>query len=187
MVFGIVPPYLLAHIADLEDDRFAAAKKAARRALQQSPPFHAARLTFSFDDADNLVMELADGPNRTISDAEHQEVLPGVVARSEGEEPTGDPSTDEAYDGLGATFALFSDVYQRNSIDGAGLPLDATVHYGELFDNAFWNGERMVFGDGDGEIFGRFTGSLSVIGHELAHGVTQYTAALAYRRGPVYR
>ena len=94
---------------------------------------------------------------------------------------TGDLATDEAYDGLGATFALFSEVYGRNSIDGAGLPLDATVHYGELYDNAFWNGERMVFGDGDGEIFDRFTKSLTVIGHELSHGVVQFTAGLVYR------
>ncbi len=103
------------------------------------------------------------------------------VVRAEGDEPTGDPAVDEAYDGLGATFALFSEVYERNSIDGAGLALDGTVHYGELYDNAFWNGERMVFGDGDGEIFDRFTKSLTVIGHELSHGVVQYTAGLVYR------
>jgi Zn-dependent metalloprotease len=180
MVFGIVPPYLLARIADLDDERFAAASEAARRALRHAPRFRSARLNFSFDDSDNLILELTAGPDRTVSDAEQQETLPGVVVRSEGDDATGDTSTDEAYDGLGSTFSLFNDVYGRNSIDGAGLPLDATVHYGELFDNAFWNGERMVFGDGDGEIFGRFTASLSVIGHELAHGITQYTAALEY-------
>jgi Zn-dependent metalloprotease len=55
------------------------------------------------------------------------------------------------------------------------------VHYGKDYDNAFWNGERMVFGDGDGQVFGRFTVSLTVIGHELTHGVTQYLAGLVYR------
>jgi Zn-dependent metalloprotease len=55
------------------------------------------------------------------------------------------------------------------------------VHYGHLYDNAFWDGERMVFGDGDGEVFGRFTRSLSVIGHELSHGVTQFASGLVYR------
>jgi Zn-dependent metalloprotease len=54
------------------------------------------------------------------------------------------------------------------------------VHYGRQYDNAFWDGGQMVFGDGDGQVFGRFTASLSVIGHELAHGVTQYTADLVY-------
>jgi len=181
MIHGIVPPYLLARIAELDDERFAAAAQAARRALRNDEPRRAARLSFSLDDSDNLVVEIGDGPNRTISDAENREALPGTEVRTEGDEPTGDVAADEAYDGLGSTFALFSEVYGRNSIDGAGLPLDATVHYGADYDNAFWNGDRMVFGDGDGEIFGRFTASLTVIGHELAHGVTQYTAALEYR------
>ena len=180
MVHGIVPPYLLARIAELDDERFARAARAARRALQYDEPRRAARLNFSLDASDSLVIELADGPNRTIFDARRSETLPGVIVRKENAEPTGDPAADEAYDGLGATFALYSEVYDRNSIDGVGLPLDATVHYGLEYDNAFWDGDRMVFGDGDGEIFGRFTASLSVIGHELAHGVTQYTAALEY-------
>ena len=181
MVHGIVPPYLLARIAELDDERFAVAAQAARRALRYDEPRRAARLNFSLDASNNLVVELTDGPNRTISDAQNGETLPGEVVRREGDEPTGDPAADEAYNGLGATFALFSEVYGRNSIDGAGLPLDATVHYGVEYDNAFWDGERMVFGDGDGEIFGRFTASLTVIGHELAHGVTQYTAGLEYQ------
>jgi len=181
MVYGIVPPYLLARIAELDDKKFAHAARSARRALEQADPMRAARLLFSLDDDNTLVVEVGDGPNRTISDAANAETLPGMEVRSEGEEPTGDPAADEAYDGLGATFALFSEVYKRNSINGAGLPLDATVHYGEDYDNAFWDGERMVFGDGDGEIFRRFTISLSVIGHELTHGVTQYTAALEYQ------
>jgi Zn-dependent metalloprotease len=180
MVHGIVPPYLLARIAELDDERFAAAAQAARRSLRYDEPRRAARLSFSLDASNNLVVELSDGPNRTISDAENEETLPGSDVRAEGDDATGDAAVDEAYDGLGATFALFSEVYGRNSIDGAGLPLDATVHYGVDYDNAFWDGERMVFGDGDGEIFRRFTGSLTVIGHELAHGITQYTAALVY-------
>ena len=120
-------------------------------------------------------------PKRTIYDAGSIEALPGKVVRKEKGPATGDAAADEAYDGLGETHALYAGAFSRNSIDGAGLKLDATVHYGELYDNAFWNGSQMVFGDGDGEIFQRFTKSLSVIGHELAHGVTQYTAALAYR------
>jgi Zn-dependent metalloprotease len=181
MAHGIVPPYLLTRIARLDDARFALAATAAARALAHDEPMRAARLRFSLDADDQLVAELTDAPDRTIADAGRIEQLPGRVVRREGDEPTGDLATDEAYDGLGATFALFSEVYGRNSIDAAGLPLDASVHYGELYDNAFWNGERMVFGDGDGEIFDRFTKSLTVIGHELSHGVVQYTAGLVYR------
>jgi Zn-dependent metalloprotease len=180
MVHGIVPPYLLSRIAELDDPRFATAAQAAKHALVHDRTLRSARLRFSIDESNTLVVEVGDGPDRTISDADYTETLPGVVVRSEGDDATGDEAADEAYDGLGSTFALFSEVYARNSIDAVGLPLDATVHYGENYDNAFWDGERMVFGDGDGEIFRRFTASLSVIGHELVHGVTQYTLALEY-------
>ena len=72
-------------------------------------------------------------------------------------------------------------VYGRASIDSADTPLDGTVHNGRQYDNAFWDGKRIVFGDGDGMVFRRFTASLSVIGHELTPGVTQYSANLAYQ------
>jgi Zn-dependent metalloprotease len=118
--------------------------------------------------------------NRTIADARQTETLPGVVVRSEGGSPTGDAAVDEAYDGLGATFDFFWEAYARNSIDDEGLPMLATVHFGQEYNNAFWNSERMVFGDGDGEIFNHFTTSLDVIGHELTHGVTEDEAQLIY-------
>src|SRR5579884_3397892 len=111
----------------------------------------------------------AAGPHRqrTIYDAHGAEALPGRIVRSEGAPAVADVEVDEAYDGLGATFDFYADVYDRNSIDDAGLPLDASVHYGRRYDNAFWNGRQMVFGDGDGDLFNRFTISLDVIGHEL--------------------
>jgi len=56
------------------------------------------------------------------------------------------------------------------------MRLDSSVHYDSKYDNAFWNGAQMVYGDGDGVIFQRFTKCLDVIGHELTHGVTQYEA-----------
>ncbi len=113
-------------------------------------------------------------------DAGHGTDLPGEKARGEGEEPGQDATVNRAYAGLGATFELFLKEFGRDSIDGSGLPLDATVHYDRDYNNAFWNGEQMVFGDGDGEIFLDFTVAVDVIGHELAHGVTQYTANLDY-------
>ncbi|TPX05222.1 peptidase M4 family protein, partial [Schumannella luteola] len=180
MVQSIVPPYLLARIASADSERFPAASAAARRTLRLDAPRRSARLTLSID-GDTLVAELSDAPDREIADAGGRERLPGRVVRREGGPATGDLAADEAYEGLGATFDLYSEVYGRNSIDGAGLPLRATVHYGELYDNAFWDGERMVFGDGDGEVLQRFTRSLSVIGHELTHGVTQFSSGLAYQ------
>jgi Zn-dependent metalloprotease len=123
---------------------------------------------------------VAAGLQRSIHDAEHDETLPGLPVRSEGEPPLNDLAADEAYDGLGATYVFYDDAYDRDSIDDEALPLIATVHFGERYDNAFWNGMQMVFGDGDGQLFNRFTVSLDVIGHELTHGVVQDEAGLIY-------
>ncbi|BDZ53503.1 metalloprotease [Agromyces marinus] len=128
-----------------------------------------------------MLPDVPSEPDRRISDAEGYEKLPGRLVRSEGERATGDESVDDAYDGLGDTHRLLVRVFGRDGIDGRGGTLEATVHFGHRYDNAFWDGERMVFGDGDGEIFSGFTQSLSVIGHELAHGVVEQTARLRYQ------
>ena len=125
-------------------------------------------------------VEAAPSPRRTISDAQGRQSTPGRQVRAEGEPASSDVAVNEAYDGLGATWALWWTAYDRDSLDGKGLPLLATVHYGRNYDNAFWDGSQMVFGDGDGIVFQRFTGSLDVVGHELAHGVTEHTAGLRY-------
>ena len=185
----IVPPYLLDHIAQLDDPRLEHASNAARRALSSAPPFRSVRKgepappqqSMRSNDKSATRQAAPGEPSRFISDAANTETLPGRLVRSEGEPPTGDETVNEAYDGLGRTYSLFWEAFTRDSIDGKGLPLAATVHYGEAYDNAFWDGTQMVFGDGDGQVFVGFTNSLSVIGHELAHGVTQYTANLVYQ------
>ncbi|AXI77496.1 M4 family metallopeptidase [Peterkaempfera bronchialis] len=172
----IVPPHVLDRLAEAAD---ASLRDAARRALALDTRHRENRLL-----APRVALPLSSGgdrPQRTIADAHHSEALPGRAVRHEGRPAVKDGPVNHAYDGLGATFALFHEVYGRRSIDDAGLPLNATVHYGRDYDNAFWNGERMVFGDGDGQIFTDFTAAVDVIGHELTHGVTQYTAGLAYR------
>ena len=121
------------------------------------------------------------GPQRTIYDAHGATTLPGTRVRGEGDPPTADEAVTQAYDGLGDTWELYDTAYGRDSLDGRGLPLHASVHYGARYDNAFWDGTQMVFGDGDGTIFLSFTRSIDVIGHELTHGVTQYTANLTYQ------
>lgn len=117
---------------------------------------------------------------RAIHDARNGTTLPGDLVRSEGEPATGDDAVDEAYDYMGATWQLFHDVYGRNSIDNAGMSLVGSVHYGQDYDNAFWDGQQMAFGDGDGRIFNRFTIAPDVVGHELTHGVTDSEGGLTY-------
>src|SRR5205823_7690485 len=117
---------------------------------------------------------------RNIYDAHHSQRLPGKLVRSEHKPRSADVEVTDAYDGSGATFDFYALIFSRKSIDDRGMRLDSTVHYGTRFDNAMWNGHQMVYGDGDGLLFNRFTASLDVIGHELTHGVTQYTAELDY-------
>ncbi|MER7446026.1 M4 family metallopeptidase [Microbacterium sp. NPDC097977] len=179
---GVVPSYLLARLA--ESGRYPRAAAAARQTLTAGRPPFRARIDLSIDENGDLVAELSDAPNRTISDAGNTQTLPGAIVRGEDDEPVADASVNEAFDGLGATFEMLLSAFGRNSLNDAGAPLDATVHYGVDYDNAFWDGERMVFGDGDGEVFVGFTASTTVIGHELAHGVVQYTANLEYQGQP---
>jgi Zn-dependent metalloprotease len=121
---------------------------------------------------------------RTVYDAKKGSKLPGALVRSEGQKAVKDVAVNEAYDGAGATWDLYHDVYGRNSIDDHGMPLVSTVHYRVAYDNAFWDGSQMVYGDGDGRLFERFTKAIDVIGHELTHGVTQYEASLEYADQP---
>lgn len=130
------------------------------------------------------------GKERVVYDVKNGSNLPGTVVRKEGDPPVSDVAVNEAYDGSGATYDLYNDVYQRNSIDGNGMRLDSSVHYRKGYDNAFWDGEQMVYGDGDEDqpederLFNRFTIAIDVIGHELTHGVTQFEAKLNYFQQP---
>ncbi|WP_377639320.1 protealysin inhibitor emfourin [Oryzobacter terrae] len=184
---SIVPPYLLEALAASDDPAVAAWARAtlvadddlrrSRRTAELRPPSAASSPT----PAPRMERGTAEAPQRAVHDARGETTLPGDLVRAEGSPATDDREVTEAYDGLGATWDLWQEVYGRNSLDGKGLPLVATVHYGQQYDNAFWDGTQMVFGDGDGVIFAPFTRSLDVIGHELAHGVTQYTSGLNYQ------
>ncbi|MFC7622506.1 protealysin inhibitor emfourin [Microlunatus sp. GCM10028923] len=182
---SIVPPYLIARLRHHPDAHVA---ESARRTLDldtgvrrlrptATPPPDRRPVAVAAEEADT---EATAGPQRVISDAERGDVVPGRTVRSEGDPAVDDPAVNEAYDGLGTTWQLFHDAFGRDSLDDAGLPLRASVHYLQDWDNAQWDGQRMLFGDGDGTVFNRFTLALDVIAHELAHGVTQYTANLAY-------
>ncbi|MFB4315436.1 M4 family metallopeptidase [Actinomadura sp. 21ATH] len=171
-----MPPHILEQVAEAADDP--ALRDSARRSLAISSEQRAARQALTIE----APAPSADfAPKRSVHNARNQETLPGEKARDEGAPATGDKAVDQSYDWLGVTFDFFEAAYRRDSIDGAGLRLVSTVHYGRAYENAFWNGEQMVYGDGDGKLFLAFTGPLDVTGHELAHGITQYTANLDYQ------
>jgi Zn-dependent metalloprotease len=181
-IFCILPPRVLRNIAlkGADEEREAALKTLALdNTIRTSRVMHA--LVGGLRMPHPMDAIAAPAPKRSIYDAGHTENLPGSIKRSEGQAAVSDKAVNQAYDGLGDTFTFYLQAYQRNSIDNAGLPLIASVHYESKYDNAFWNGQQMVFGDGDNIIFTGFTGATDVIGHELTHGVTGSEANLTYQ------
>ena len=173
-VCAIVPPHILDHIAQSADE---ALRNRAREALALGERLRGERIARG----PRLFGPLGgDTKHRTVYDARHGTGLPGFLVRDEHDPPTSDMAAERAFRGAGDTYDFYKAVYGRTSIDDRGLQLDSTVHFGVYFDNAFWNGRQMVYGDGDGTIFTDFTSCLDVIGHELTHGVTDYEANLAY-------
>jgi Zn-dependent metalloprotease len=126
--------------------------------------------------------------NRLVHDCKNTDQLPGKLVRSEGQAKVADKAVNEAYDFSGDTYDFYDKIFNRNSLDDKGMTLISSVHFAEPdatgtfqpMNNAFWNGEQMAYGDGDGVVFQPFTGSLDVVGHELTHGVESFTSNLEY-------
>ncbi|MCZ7575161.1 MAG: M4 family metallopeptidase [Ardenticatenaceae bacterium] len=111
--------------------------------------------------------------DRKTYDAENTYRLPGTPKRSEGDGATGDQDVDNAHDFAGTTYDYYANTHGRDSYDGQGATIASTAHYGNSYNNAFWNGEQMVYGDG-------FPVE-DVVAHELTHAVTEHSANLEYR------
>ncbi len=164
----IIPSKVLRKLAD------AAATDAERQALLDQIEL-SAHIRGQRSVTPALMANVAGEKRRTIFDCKHQTVLPGKLIRGETDPAVHDQAVNQAFDGAGTTYDFYQQILKRNSVDGKGLRLDSSVHYSTKFNNAFWNGQQMVYGDGDGKLFLGFTGAIDVIAHELTHGVTQYT------------
>ncbi|WP_396410889.1 M4 family metallopeptidase [Kocuria kalidii] len=173
---GVIPPYVHEQMAVHGDER---TRKNALAALAVDTTVRAERLIADLT-ARTVAARATAHKERRVHSAGNTAELPGTLVRSEGDPAGEDPAVDEAYDGLGATFDLMQEVFGRNSLDDAGMPLLGTVHYQDRYNNAAWDGHQMIFGDGDGQYFNRFTAAVDVIGHELAHGVTTHESDLLY-------
>ena len=111
-------------------------------------------------------------------DCHHGTTLPGTPVPNPG--TSADATIKRAYVEEESVARFYWNIFHRDSIDGNHMTLISSVHYGANYNNAFWNGAQMTYGDGDGQIFVDFTLGDDVIGHELTHGVTQHSLALAY-------
>jgi len=174
----IVPPHMLERLASSGDPALA---ETAGRTLRLTQSLVAFRAQLSTGAPSPAALK-RQGLRRQVFDCQGTNDLPGDPIRSETDStPKRDKGVNEAFDNAGTTWEFYNKIFGRESVDNHGKTLVSSVHYGENYDNAFWNGQQMVYGDGDGVIFQRFTTALDVIGHELTHGVTQFTAQLAYQ------
>ncbi|WP_318216553.1 M4 family metallopeptidase [Streptomyces sp. SCL15-6] len=170
-----IPPYILEDLLESDDGEV---RQAALNTLLTTARLRGERTVLAaFPGA-----ATPGNGRRTVFDCRNgTDLALAVLARSEDGQPSSDSAANRAFDALGRTRDFFQRVFARNSIDGQGMRLDGYIHYDEKYNNAFWDGREMCFGDGDGIIFSDLTSSISVIAHELAHGVTEHTAGLAYR------
>jgi Zn-dependent metalloprotease len=182
----VIPDYVLRNIAERGDDQ---ERRAALSALATSVTMRSLRTQ---SEARRSVIPRAASPEltaalapptkeRLVRDAGGTIDLRGAIVRQEQGDASTDEAVEEAFERLGTTWDFYFEVLARNSIDKSGMPLEGVVHYREGYDNALWNGTQMIFGDGSGLRFTRFTQSLTVCAHEMSHGVIQYDGPLVYQ------
>lgn len=178
---SIVPPYLLLKLAEESADPEIRTEALATLQITRQARLQRVSLSQNLSVAP-VLMATPAVKKRRIYDCESTNDLLRTRVREEGDPKTPDVAATEAYDYSGITWDFFKMLADRNSIDGNGMPMTSSVHYsanGQGFDNAFWNGYQMIYGDG-GKLFHRLTQSLDVVAHELTHGITQNSAALPY-------
>jgi Zn-dependent metalloprotease len=164
-----VPKRLLRHLADQSGDEH---RELLHAQIAHSSNLRAQRAAHSVaPPAGKAGKQLL---HRQVFDAQGQVFLPGKLLRDEDDPPVRDKEADHAYENVGIALRFFKDVLGRDSVDGHGMRVDASVHYGMQFVNAMWTGQQLAVGDGDGRQVKGLAHSLGIIAHEFSHGVTQY-------------
>ncbi|MDQ3281578.1 MAG: M4 family metallopeptidase [Acidobacteriota bacterium] len=118
--------------------------------------------------------------NRNTYTTNNSTTLPGTLVLTETGGSTTDATLQAAHNYAGTTYDYYYQVHGRDSFNNAGAQIKSTVHYSVNYNNAYWDGSQMVYGDGDGTQFAPLAKSFDVDAHELTHAVTQYSANLTY-------
>ncbi len=182
----IIPPSVLERLAS-DRSLGAEAREAIANTKRLEPIWRKLRAanaaaSKAHQEAAGVQTALAALPQATAYNCNHTENLPGTPVANP--KASSDKSVKNAFNEANGVAKFYHHCFGRNSVDNKGKTLVSSVHYGQDYDNAFWDGRQMVYGDGDGKLFVDFTDSNDVIGHELTHGVTQYTAGLTYTDEP---
>ena len=174
-----VPPFVLENMAraGIEDARFT---------IQQSKLSREKRAVgLKFENMETFARATPVGQaHRKIWDSQNKWKQKVKLARSESDSVSQDEVVNKSYDYIGNVRDYLKKELNRNSFDNMGGDLICNVHFGRKYNNAFWDGDEVTLGDGDGKYFVNFSKSLDVIAHELGHGVVQWTANFVYEKQP---
>jgi Zn-dependent metalloprotease len=166
---GILPPYLVLELIRRNPNQ-----------LHHGQNIAITQALYAKGKKVNKSLPLASGKaQRFVYDAKNSQRTPGTKARFEGDAPVSDKVVNNTYDFSGAVRDFYRQVCKVDSIDNKGMDMISTVHYGRGYNNAFWNGSQMTYGDGDGDIFATFV-LVDVDFHECRHGRTEHTSGLEY-------
>jgi Zn-dependent metalloprotease len=177
-----IPPHVLDRLSESDDPEV---RRIAVQTIEVASEARAVRATLATMPMMAAIPSPAGTKHRLVYDMETRRLpLPGKPARQEDQDSVTDDAVNEAYDYSGYTYDFYQEIFQRNSLDNNGMSLISSAHLGRNINNAFWNGEQMLYGDGDGIIFSTFTKALDVVAHELTHGVITFECNLIYQDEP---
>jgi Zn-dependent metalloprotease len=177
-----LPPHIIDRLAESADPEI---RRLGMEAIANDAAARAMRSTLAMMPMMSAIPSPAGTKHRLVYDMKSRKSpLPGKLIRSEGNPPVTDSAVNEAYDYSGVVYDFYKEIFNRNSLDDRGMSLLSSVHVGRKYNNAFFDGTQMAYGDGDGKIFINFTKGLDVVGHELTHGVVAHTSNLDYQDEP---
>lgn len=183
----IIPPYINDKLTDSPDKNIS---KIAINTKFRSFRFRSDREFFKNTNTEEKALlglipkkkVILKSPNMEVYNCKRSATLSNAALIWKDSDPKlpGDRDAKNVIKAGDATWHFYYDLFGRNSVDNLGMIIQQYIHYDKKYDNAFWDGRRMIYGDGDGKIFGTFTGDIDIVGHELTHGVTQFEANLDY-------
>lgn len=119
----------------------------------------------------------------TTYDAKNRSRLPGSIATDADDlwNSADQGALVDAHYYASVTDNYFLSTHGFNWTDHYPQGMVSSAHVQRNYNNAYWNGSQMAYGDGDGSVFIALSGDLDVVGHELSHGVTEATSGLIYQ------
>lgn len=168
----IIPPHILEELAKRGNTNCKKTLNDTQRILQK-------RNTV----LNNLLVRDGENGNaeRYIYDSQNKYEQRVELIRKENDDEVDDTIVNEVYDMSGFVRDYFKITFDLNSMDNNGMDVISNIRYGKDYNNAFWDGDEMTYGEGDNVQFKNFTKAIDVIAHELTHGVTQFLANLEYQ------